>query len=153
MKKPAQKTLALAASAAALLLVSCGTHTPEARIKKHPAIYESLSSDHKELASRGQIASGMPKAGVFIALGNPDGRTHGEKDGRPYERWTYSSLEPVFRHGFNGYFGTGWSRYGRYGRRGYSGFGYSPHLYYLPVPSSWVDFKGDRVSGWETRRR
>lgn len=92
---------------AVLLLSSCAIQSPQARIERNPEIYKALTAKQKELVSQGQIAKGMPKPGVFLAMGHPERRGRGFKDGRDYERWDFASLRPVYTTSFYGGYGYG----------------------------------------------
>ena len=132
---------------AVLLLSSCAIQSPQARIERNPEIYKALTAKQKELVSQGQIAKGMPKPGVFLAMGHPDRRGRGFRDGRDYERWDFASLRPVYTTSFYGGYG-----YGRgCGRRGYGryGVGYGPTIQYIPERSASVWFQKGRVEAWE----
>ncbi|MBK1831822.1 hypothetical protein JIN77_13890 [Verrucomicrobiaceae bacterium R5-34] len=126
------------------LLASCSS-TPTSRIEDNPAIYKSLSPKHQELVSKGQIARGMNKPAVFLAMGHPDGKVTGNKDGKDYERWDYTQMVPVYSSGFSPYYGYGFGRHG-YGPR--YGIGYIPSVHYVPRRGSSVDFSNGKVTGW-----
>ena len=145
------KTLLAPAIGAAFLLSGCVVQTPQTRIASNPALYNALPKKQQELVSRGQIAKGLPTNGVFLAWGHPDRRGQGHKDGRPYERWDYASLRPVYStslYGSYGY-GRGYGR-GRYGC-GYGGYGlgYAPTIDYIRERSGTVWFQNGRVDAWE----
>jgi len=131
------------------LLASCSS-TPTSRIEKHPDLYRDLSPSHQKLVSEGRIAKGMTKPGVFLALGNPDRKIDGNKDGKSYQRWDYSVLTPVYRGGFSSYYGYGRGFYGRGGSR--YGIGYSPSIHYVPRRGSSVNFSNEKVTGWSVVR-
>lgn len=134
----------------AALLTSCST-TPASRIQKNPELYGKLSAKHQELVREGRIAEGMSKPAVFLAVGNPDNKTVGEKNGKSFERWNYDVMVPVYSHGFSPYYGYGWGRYGRGG--GYYGYGMHPSVHYVPRHGSSVEFKSGKVSGWSSVKR
>ena len=130
-----------------LLLSSCAIQSPQARIERNPEIYKSLTAKQQELVSQGQVAKGMPKPGVFLAMGHPDRRGRGFRDGRDYERWDFASLRPVYTTSFYGGYGygrrCGWGGYGRYG------YGYGPTIEYIPERTASVWFRNNRVEAWE----
>jgi len=131
------------------LLASCSS-TPTSRIEQNPAIYKNLSSKHQGLVSKGQIARGMTKPAVFLAMGHPDGKIDGNKNGKTYERWNYTQMVPVYSGGFSPYYGYG------YGHRGYGsryGIGFIPSVHYVPRRGSSVDFSNGKVTGWNSVRR
>lgn len=145
MMSPIKNVLTPALGAFALVICSCAMQTPQARIEHNPALYEALSPKQQELVSQGKIARGMPKTGVFLAMGNPDRRGQGHKDGQPYERWDYATLRPVYYNTFYGSYGYG----GGCGRHGYYGVGYVPTVDYVRERAASVWFRKDRVDAWE----
>lgn len=148
MKLPASPRL-LALAALSLLLCSCAVDTPQTRIARNGGAYDSLSPRHQALVERGRIEKGMPKAGVRLALGSPRSIVHGYRDGADFERWTYTSLRPLYRQNFYGSYGFGHGGYCYPGyRRGY-GVGYAPSVEYYPVRSATVWFRGDKVESYE----
>lgn len=101
----------------AILLTSCTT--PQDRISEHPEIYQSLSSRDQQLVSQGQIRSGMPQNGVWLAWGNPDQKVQGEIRGRQTETWVWTATSEVPGYAWGPGYGPGWG----YGPYGYGGFG------------------------------
>src|ERR1700730_5848215 len=69
-----------------------GCSTVENRIKSNPQIYASLSPADQALVRQGQIREGMPKAAVFLALGNPDRIRSGVRLGHPFDPYPYIVL-------------------------------------------------------------
>ncbi len=113
-------------------------------------MFESLSKEDKELAQLGQIKQGMHKNGVLIAWGKPDGIAAGDRNGKSFEQWIYTSLTPVYVNTFHVYSAVG---YGRHGRYGYAcddfGFGYGPDVHYVRQTAATVEFdQYDKVSEW-----
>lgn len=136
------------ASVAVLVAASCAPTTPAQRIAQNPGMLEGLSEKQRELVSKGQIATGMPRDGVFLAWGGPDRRAEGFREGGSFERWDYMSLRPVYYHGFGGYSGHGWGSH-----HGHCyGWGYHPTVDYVPVKSASVWFREERVDSWERGR-
>lgn len=146
MTSPMRKLLAPAIGAA-FLLSGCVIQTPQARIESNPELYEALPRKQQELVSRGQIAKGLPTTGVFLALGEPDRRGQGNKDGHSYERWDYANLRPVYSTSLYGSYGYGYGC----GRGGYGGYGlgYAPTIDYIRERSATVWFRNGRVDAWE----
>lgn len=138
------RSLLVPTAAVALLLCSCVTQTPQARIAANPAAYGALSSEQQELVSRGLIAEGMPKSGVLIALGPPDRESRGFRDGSTYERWDYSRLQPVYTGAF---FGSYYGGCGYY--PGGYGLAYAPAVQYIPQRDTSVWFRQERVQAWD----
>lgn len=138
--------------AAALFLSSCAPVNQKTRIEKNPTIYEKLPESHKALVRQGQIKKGMHKDGVFLAWGKPNSVTQGFKSNRSFEKWIYTSSTPVYRHGFNPYFGYGWGS----GRRGWGsiyGVGINPGVSYVKRPRATVSFNSyNKVESWEARK-
>lgn len=126
-----------------LLLANCAS-TPETRIAKNPQIYQSLDQKQQNLVSKGKIDLGLPRDGVFLAMGNPDNRITGNHKGKAYERWDYNKLIPVYTNHIGGYYGTGY--YGRH--RHYAGY-YAPSVTYVPTRGSSIYFHQNKVTGWE----
>lgn len=151
-------------SLATLLLAnSCAPNTPASRIAKFPAVYESLSSQDKALAKRGQVKKGMHRDGVMIAWGRPDGQSAGSRNGRSFERWTYTTADPVYAHnfynhplhGYGGRFGCRGGRFGgRGGRFGYGhGLGVGSQVFFVRRTAATVEFdQNSKVTEWVTRR-
>ncbi len=130
------------------LLASCSS-TPQSRIQRNPEMFLSLNTQHQALVKQGKIDRGMNKSAVYLAMGNPDGKVTGNREGRSYVRWDYSMLVPVYTSGFGGHYGYGG---GRYGRGGYYGGGYYPSVTYIPTRGSSVYFRKGIVAGWERAR-
>jgi outer membrane protein assembly factor BamE (lipoprotein component of BamABCDE complex) len=147
MKKKISLT---ALSLAVLFLVnSCAPSTPATRIAKNPAMFESLSTSDKVLAQQGQIKRGMDKNGVLIAWGKPDGISAGDRNGKFFEQWIYTSLKPVYVNTFRTYAIYG---YGRYGCDSFD-LDYGPEVHYVQQTKATVEFdKNNKVSEWVTLR-
>lgn len=139
------RLLLLPLAGLSLLLCSCAVDTPKTRIERNPGAYQSLSTRHQDLVERGRIEKGMPKKGVLLALGTPDGKAEGFRNGTDYERWTYNSLRPVYNQHFYGSYSFG--GHGYHGR-GY-GLGFGPSIEYIPTRSATVWFRGDKVDSWD----
>ena len=142
----------MAAATAALMLASCAS-TIQSRIAHNPEKFRSLSAEQQQLVSRGQIARGMPKPGVFIAWGRPDDVAIVEKSGSKTERWGYFGLAPVFTQRVGIGYGYGWGHHPwAYG--GADPFYYGgPEVDYMAVPIAHVDFRNGVVSEWEAKVR
>jgi hypothetical protein len=153
MKSGCFKMLALVVLGivAAFGLTSCETASPATRAQQNPGVLESLSAEDRDLVLKGTIAEGMSKDAVLIAWGRPDRVTSGSAGGRATETWSYTSMRPIYRP----HYGLGLG-YGSYGHHGYrhrhfypsASFGMGPD--YIPVTSSVVRFRGNRVIAWET---
>ena len=138
------KHLLAPAAAAALLLCSCVTQTPQTRIADSPLAFGALKPEHQELVSRGMISKGMPKTGVLLALGRPDREITGHRDGAHFERWDFTSLRPYYSGSFFG------SYYGGHGyHHGGYGLGYAPSVQYVPERDASVWFRGEKVHSWD----
>jgi hypothetical protein len=98
------KALMFGLAAGALLLTSCAT--TEARISKHPEIYQRLSARDQALVSQGQIRPGMTIDAVWLAWGSPDQKIPGERRGRLTETWMYVRYDtPYPSYGAPYYYG------------------------------------------------
>lgn len=110
-------------------------------------MFLSLSQKQQSLVREGKIDQGMPHTGVYLAMGNPDSKVTGNREGRSFTRWDYSMLVPVYTTGFSGYYGGGY-----HGRGRYYGGGYYPTVSYVPTRGSSVYFRKGHVVGWERAR-
>jgi len=87
-------------------LVFTGCATTEARISKHPEMYQRLSPRDQALVSQGQIRPGMSMDAVWLAWGTPDQKIPGERRGRPTETWMYVRYDtPYPSYGAPYYYG------------------------------------------------
>lgn len=135
---------ALVAALLSVLVCSCAVQNPQTRIEKNRPLFDSLSPKHQDLVAKGEIAEGMPYPAVFLALGNPDRKSRGRREGRDFDRWDYTSLQPVMHNNFHyGYWG-GWGRYHRM-----HGWGLGQSIEYIPYRSSSVWFMNGKVDSWE----
>jgi hypothetical protein len=143
---------ALTALVASALMVSCAS-TPQSRIAKSPDVYGSLPASQQEAVARGRITSGMSPQAVTLAWGRPSRVSRLNRGGQDMERWTYTSLAPIYHSSIG--FGAGWGAHGHYGPYGRHCGGYdpffAPQVDYVPVPTARVDFKNNRVSEFEIR--
>lgn len=129
------------------LLASCSS-TPQSRIQKNPEMFLRLSKKQQTLVSEGRIDRGMSPPAVYLAMGHPDTKIAGNRDGQSYMRWDYTVLMPVYTSGFGGYYGQS----GYYGRGHYHP-AYYPTISYIPTRGSSVFFRKGVVAGWERDRR
>lgn len=156
MKKP----FLLLLSATALLLSSCVSSSPQARIERNPQLYNQLSAKDRELVTQGVIREGMTRDAVFLAWGAPDQTTVGRKSGREIEQWTYLGQRPVRTMSMNVGFGYGYGYGGRCGPWGYGpgawggwgGPGFGTDVIYVPYTAGTVGFRSGRVSEWQAAR-
>ena len=129
---------------------SCQSATPASRAAQSPGVLESLSAEHRDLVLKGTITEGMSKDAVLIAWGKPDGVSHGSAEGKNVETWRYTTLRPIYRPYYGVGMGYGYG-YGYGYRRGfYPGATLAMGPDYVPVTSSVVRFRGNRVTAWET---
>ncbi len=135
------------------LLASCMPTTPQSRISDNPRKFFALSAKHQMLVRQGEIASGMPRAAVELAWGEPSRRFQGATSRHASERWDYTETKPVYSNSFYGGLNS-YSPYGRHGRDRYSGlgFGIGPEISYQPAQVASVWFVGNRVDSWERLR-
>ncbi len=76
----------------ALLFLS-GCNTPEARIKREPALFASLSPADQQLIREGKVAIGFTPEMVKLAVGEPD-RVYTRTDANgTSESWSYTTYE------------------------------------------------------------
>ena len=98
-------SLALTFGIAAETLIFTGCATTEARISRHPEMYQRLSSRDQSLVSQGQIRPGMTMDAVWLAWGTPDQKTPANVgDGRG-ETWVYLRYETPPSYGGPYYYG------------------------------------------------
>jgi hypothetical protein len=143
---------ALSLALVSLLLASCASPIVR-RIENNPEIYAKLSDRHKALVQAGKVEEGMTKQAVFLSWGQPNRAAKGSKQGKTYERWSYTGYDAVptpsigFGYGYGGYYG------GR-GRHSYadSMFYYEPSYQYVPYESARVEFLNSKVSEWSVAR-
>ena len=130
------KTSLFLFSVLALLLTSCASPV-QRRITRNPALYSQLSESDKQRVQRGEIREGMSKDAVFFMWGKPDRVSNGTREGKQFERWSYTDYEPIYRPMI----------YGGYGL-------YDPYLYggptvdYVPTQGASVEFVAGKVSGF-----
>jgi hypothetical protein len=146
----------LTAACGALFLVSCST--TQTRIADHPDLYQSLSASDQALVSQGQIRTGMPQNGVWLAWGAPDQRGAGRNGSRAVETWIYYGTTDAGYPGFGPGFGYGYG-FGGFGYLHRGGGFYRRHFYYDPFydpffynrvsivryPERFVSFENGRV--------
>lgn len=135
-------------------LASCAPSTPQQRIAKNPAAYQSLTTKHKEQVSQGLISRGMPPEAVILAWGPPSRRYEGASKGVSAQRWDYIGQQAVVTNTMG--FGGGWGRFG--GWRGYGPYGWGgvwgdpfwgPEIAYIPYRRATIVFKQQKVDSWE----
>jgi len=80
-------SLALTFGIAAGTLIFTGCATTEARISRHPEMYQRLSSRDQSLVSQGQIRPGMTMDAVWLAWGYAR-----SKDSRQCGRWSWRDV-------------------------------------------------------------
>jgi len=136
---------------------SCSSRSaPERRIEKYPGLYGQLSSEHRDLVYRGEVAEGMSQDAVFLAWGRPDIVRSGSREGRASELWAYVENAPAPRSTINVGVGTGYSPfYGRFGvhpRFGYAtgvGWDIGTGADFVNKVVRTVEFSNGRVVAWE----
>ncbi len=165
-----KKSFLFLLSATALLLSSCVSSSPQARIERNPQLYTQLSAKDRELVTQGTIREGMTRDAVFLAWGAPDQTTVGRKSGREIEQWTYLGQRPVRTMSMNVGFGYGYGgRCGPWGGGpwgwgggpwgwgggpwGWGGPGFGTDVMYVPYTAGTVGFRSGRVSEWQAARR
>ncbi len=136
----------VASAASCMIFLGCTAATPDWRINQNDSLYQSLSEEHRRLASEGEIAKGMPQTAVYLAMGNPTRKVRGYHSDAPFERWEYLRRQPHFHHSLYAYQGL---RFGRHGGN-YGGFGLAPSIHYTPTHAATVTFRNGVVDSWET---
>ena len=148
------------APAAALLLASCASPI-ERRIETNPKLYQALPPAQQQKVQQGEIAEGMSKQAVFLAWGRPDRAAKGSKNGKTYERWSYTGYSPTtVGYGGVGYGYGGWGYGGGFGWGGYyRPYGYYDPIYFyepaidlVPYEARRVEFQNNRVTEYSRTR-
>lgn len=132
--------------ALALMLTSCVAPVQQ-RIQRNPELYGKLSEAEKQSVARGEIREGMSKDAVFFLWGKPNRISNGQREGKTFERWSYTEYEPYYRQSFYGGFGF----YGGCGRGPI--FDPVPMVDYVPTPGASVEFVNGKVTGFLVPRR
>lgn len=127
-------------------LVSCANSTPQSRIARNPAIYESLSTAQQLAVTEGKITKGMGPDAVFLAWGRPDRVGRWNRSGREVERWFYLGYQPVYVQTF----GYGWGPYDPWIVN--DPFWYTGQVVdWVPHTRRRVEFVEGKVTDWEFR--
>ena len=98
-------SLALTFGIAAGTLIFTGCATTEARISRHPEMYQRLSSRDQSLVSQGQIRPGMTMDAVWLAWGTPDQKIPANVRDGGGETWVYLRYETPPSYGGPYYYG------------------------------------------------
>lgn len=143
----------LFAASCLALLAACASPIAQ-RIEKHPEVFNALDEHQKELVKQGYIEDGMQKDAVWLAWGRADRGMVGQRDGKPFERWSYTGYEPV--HGSMFGLGVG-GGYWTHGPVLGTGFFYDPSYtasqwVNVPYEAKRVEFISGRVSSWRVTR-
>lgn len=130
----------------AVLFESCQTATPSTRISQNPVMYSMLTPEQQVLVQQGRICEGMSKDAVYLAWGNPSTPpVTGQQDGASYEKWIYTTYQPVMVDSFGVGVGCGHGPH-------WHGGGIATSTAYVPRESAWVMFQNNKVTAWEERR-
>lgn len=130
--------------AVAVALAACQVATPADRIGEHRLLFQSLPAEQQLLVQQGRICEGMRPEVVYLAWGNPtQPAVQGQRNGRRYEKWIYSTMQPVM---VDGPMWMGACRHGWYGGGGVE-------TVYVPQEVAYVIFEEGRVTEWESRRK
>lgn len=148
--RPIHSFIGLAVCSLALAgLSGCATvTTPERRIAADSALFESLSSKHRELVRRGEVTEGMSKDAVYLAWGKPHEVRQGSRSGKSLETWVYLGSESVPVRSIGMGYGYG---YGYCGPWPVYEVGYD--VAYRDYVAATVEFERGRVVSWERNRR
>jgi hypothetical protein len=142
--------LVMMAALIAVGLSGCGSPV-ERRIKKNPAAFARLSEADKTAVREGRIREGMDKSAVLLAWGEPDRTSEGRKHGGSFERWTYVEFDAVMTQPYG-------PPYAYHGRGAYAdpydvGYYARPAVDYVPHDAAFVEFAGDKVTGWAVPKK
>jgi len=100
-----------------------GCSTPDARIKRSPEVFASLTPEQQALVKEGKVAIGFSEDAVLLAVGEPSRKWSRTEAAGVSELWSYTTWE-------NGY-----------GHPLYQGF---YHRYYAPSAFYYSDFPARR---------
>ncbi|HEY0945456.1 MAG TPA: hypothetical protein VGD81_09310 [Opitutaceae bacterium] len=78
----------------ALFLTGCASSSPESRIKRDQAAFDSYPADVQQKIRAGQVAPGFTPAQVRLALGEPARVSTVTTDRGASEVWIYSKSKP-----------------------------------------------------------
>jgi outer membrane protein assembly factor BamE (lipoprotein component of BamABCDE complex) len=124
-------------SALLVLGLLAGCASPDTRIKDNPGIYSGLTPEQQALVKKGEIALGMPEAGVQLALGKPDRVTEHTDAGGVQKIWHYTVTDT---YGGEIAVGYPWYPHHRFGPDPYFYPGF--HGFYAPYP---IQTESDRM--------
>jgi hypothetical protein len=82
-----------------VLSLAAGCSTTDSRIKKHAAVFNSLSSEQQGKIRGGVVEPGYTDEMVLMALGDPDRRYTRTSDQGTAEVWAYADRGPAFSFG------------------------------------------------------
>lgn len=123
-------------------LSSCQLVTPADRISENRLLFRSLPAEQQLMVQQGRICEGMSPEVVYLAWGNPtQPAVKGQKNGRSYEKWVYSTMQPVM---VDTPMWMGACRHGWYGGGGVD-------TVYVPREVAYVVFENGKVTEWESR--
>ncbi len=75
------------------LLFLAGCNTPEARIKREPALFASLTPADQQMIREGKVAIGFTPEMVKLAVGEPDRMYTRTDTNGTSESWSYTTYE------------------------------------------------------------
>ena len=101
----------LSAAVTLLLITSCAT-TPQARIEKNRAAFDSFPADVQEKVRAGRVDLGFTPLMVALALGEPDRVLNRSSAAGQEEVWVYRRTSSGFGFGFGLGGGGGHMGYG-----------------------------------------
>lgn len=136
-------------------LAGCETVTStERRIAAEPAMFDELSSNHRDLVQQGRVTEGMSKDAVYLAWGRPQETKESSRDGKSRETWVYYGSEsvPVRTVGVGVGYGYGDPCY-RYGGWGGPFYDVGYHYRHRDYVAAKVEFEKGRVVFWERNER
>jgi hypothetical protein len=128
----------------ALLLTACAPSRKK-RIAENAAYFQSLPPQQQVLIQKGNIALGMSRDAVRLALGKPARIVEGQQNGRSLQMWIYQGHQQVYLYS------TGPSL-GCYGYDRFAWGGYGPSVAHIPYVKARVQFTNGKVSAWTDSR-
>jgi hypothetical protein len=143
--KSAMRPLRLVLCLASVALLAACSSTPEQRISRNAALFDTYPPQIRQKIRAGEVDIGFTHEMVRLALGEPTRQFHRQTETGAVELWVYHDNGPRFS------FGVG---IGSYGRHSASSVGVSTSTGgYDPEEKMRVEFRDARVTAVEYVRR